>query len=45
MIVRALADHDEFAEAVRLQQLIWGFEDLELLPVRLCVVAGNVYLR
>jgi len=42
MIVRALADHDEFAEAVRLQQLIWGFEDLELLPVRFFVVASRI---
>ena len=39
MNVRALAGHDEFAEAVQLQRLIWGFEELELLPVRLFVVA------
>jgi predicted GNAT superfamily acetyltransferase len=42
MNVRALADHEEFAEAVRLQQLIWGFDDLELLPVRFFVVASRI---
>jgi predicted GNAT superfamily acetyltransferase len=40
--VRALRDHEEFVEAVRLQQLIWGFEELELLPVRLFVTATKV---
>lgn len=42
MNVRALAGHEEFAEAVRLQRLIWGFEELELLPVRLFVVASRI---
>lgn len=32
----------ELREAVRLQQEIWGFEDIELLPVRLFVVATKV---
>ena len=32
----------EFREAVRIQRIIWGFEDLELLPVRLFVVAEKV---
>ena len=40
--IRALHTHEEFDEAVRLQQLIWGFEDLELLPVRLFVTATKV---
>jgi predicted GNAT superfamily acetyltransferase len=40
--IRALITHEEFAEAVRLQQRIWGFEDIELLPVRLFVVATRV---
>jgi predicted GNAT superfamily acetyltransferase len=39
---RALTQHDEFQEAVRLQQEIWGFADIELLPVRLFVVATKV---
>src|SRR5579864_6871841 len=42
MNVRALSGHEEFAEAVRLQQLIWRFEDLELLPVRFFVVASRI---
>ena len=39
---RALTQHPEFQEAVRLQQEIWGFADIELLPVRLFVVATKV---
>lgn len=39
---RALTAQEEFAEAVRLQQRIWGFEEIELLPVRLFVVATKV---
>lgn len=40
--IRALHEHDEFVEAVRLQQIIWGFEEVELLPVRLFVTATKV---
>lgn len=40
--VRALKNHAEFREAVQLQQEIWGFTDIELLPVRLFVVATKV---
>ncbi|MBI4889314.1 MAG: acetyltransferase [Acidobacteria bacterium] len=32
----------ELGEAVRLQKEIWGFEDIELLPLRLFVVAQKV---
>ena len=39
---RALTEHTEFQEAVRLQKTIWGFEEIELLPVRLFVVAVKV---
>jgi predicted GNAT superfamily acetyltransferase len=42
MNVRPLSGHAEFAEAVRLQKEIWGFPDLELLPVRFFVVASRV---
>src|ERR1019366_7822161 len=42
MIVRALSGHADFAEAVRLQNDIWGFPDLELLPVRFFVVASRI---
>jgi len=37
-----LTELAEFREAVRIQRIIWGFEDLELLPVRLFVVAEKV---
>jgi predicted GNAT superfamily acetyltransferase len=40
--VRALTSHSEFQDAVRLQQQIWGFEEIELLPLRLFVVASKV---
>ena len=40
--VRALHEHAEFVDAVNLQQLIWGFEDVELLPVRLFVTASKI---
>lgn len=39
---RPLTTLPEFTEAVRLQQQIWGFKDIELLPVRLFVVASKV---
>lgn len=40
--VRPLSAHSDFQEAVRLQQEIWGFEEIELLPLRLFVVATKV---
>lgn len=40
--IRALITTDEFAEAVRVQRRVWGFDELELLPVRLFIVAANV---
>ena len=40
--VRTITDTSDLREAVRLQKIIWGFEDLELLPVRLFVVANKV---
>ena len=40
--VRALTEYPQFQEAVQLQQQIWGFSDIELLPVRLFVVATKV---
>jgi len=40
--IRALHTNAEFAEAVDLQKRIWNFADLELLPVRLFVVANKV---
>jgi len=40
--VRPLNGHAEFAQAVELQRAVWQFEELELLPVRLFVVAEKV---
>jgi predicted GNAT superfamily acetyltransferase len=40
--IRALTRHSEFAEAVELQRAIWNFADIDVLPVRLFVVAANV---
>jgi len=40
--IRQLFDRCEFEEAVQLQKTIWGFADIELLPVRLFVVANKV---
>jgi predicted GNAT superfamily acetyltransferase len=40
--IRKLLKHIEFEAAVRLQQEIWGFADVELLPLRLFVVADKI---
>ena len=40
--IRALEKHEEFVEAVGLQQLIWGFDEVELMPVRLFVTATKI---
>lgn len=40
--VLPLTSQEHFREAVRLQKEIWAFDDIELLPVRLFVVATKV---
>lgn len=40
--VRQLSKLSEFSDAVRLQREIWGFDDIELLPMRLFVVASKI---
>jgi predicted GNAT superfamily acetyltransferase len=40
--IHELKKYQEFAEVVRLQREIWGFEDVELLPLRLFVVADKI---
>lgn len=40
--IRKLQERSEFAEAVNLQRIIWGFEDVDLLPERLFVIAPKV---
>jgi predicted GNAT superfamily acetyltransferase len=40
--IRQLFSLSEFEEVLRLQQAIWGFADIELLPLRFLVVVSNV---
>lgn len=40
--IRKLTSTDEIRKAVALQKGIWGFEDLDLLPVRLFVTANKI---
>ena len=40
--IQLLATERQFQEAVALQRTIWGFDEIELLPVRLFVVAGKI---
>ena len=40
--IRQLHTLDEFADVLRLQQVIWGFADAELLPLRFLVVVSKV---
>lgn len=40
--VRPLTRREELEDAVRLQREIWGFAEIELLPVRLFVVANKI---
>ncbi len=40
--IRQLTTNPEFADAVKLQKAIWGFDDADLLPVRLFVTASKI---
>jgi predicted GNAT superfamily acetyltransferase len=40
--VRQIYRLDEFQDVLRLQKLIWGFADIELLPLRFLVVVSKV---
>jgi predicted GNAT superfamily acetyltransferase len=40
--IRELTKPEDLSLVVRLQQEIWGFEDFELLPLRLFIVAGKI---
>jgi predicted GNAT superfamily acetyltransferase len=40
--IRELRDIDDLAEAVRLQQQVWGFDDLDLVPLRMFIVAVKI---
>jgi predicted GNAT superfamily acetyltransferase len=40
--IRRLTERDDLKSAVRLQRQIWGFEDVDLIPLRLFVVASKI---
>jgi predicted GNAT superfamily acetyltransferase len=40
--IRILQTHAEFSAAVELQRVIWGFDPIDLLPVRFFVVASKI---
>ena len=40
--IAALSTREQFQQAVALQQQIWGFDEIDLLPVRLFVVADKI---
>ena len=40
--IRQLFQIEEFADVVRLQQEVWGFDDLDLFPVRFLVVVSRI---
>jgi len=40
--IRQLFQLAEFSDVLRLQQVIWGFDDVELLPLRFLVVVSKV---
>lgn len=40
--IHPLSRHEDFASIVRLQRDIWGFEDVDLLPMRLFIVASKI---
>src|SRR4029077_6982685 len=41
-LLRELGTHEELREVVALQKTIWGFEDADLLPFRMLVVATKI---
>ncbi len=42
LVIEGLVTEHQFREAVRLQETIWGFSDIDLLPVRFLVVASQI---
>jgi len=39
---RFLTEYRDFSEAVQLQKLIWGWDEIELIPLRLFIVASRI---
>jgi predicted GNAT superfamily acetyltransferase len=42
MDIRELTEREDLKSVVRLQRQIWGFEDVDLIPLRLFVVASKI---
>ena len=42
IVVHPLVTAEEFEQAVELQKTVWGFEDIDLVPLRVFVVAGKI---
>ncbi len=40
--IRPLTEREDLKTVVRLQRQIWGFEDVDLIPLRLFVVATKI---
>src|SRR5580698_258647 len=40
--IRPLTHPDQFKDAVELQTTIWGFDDVDLLPVRFFIVVSKI---
>jgi predicted GNAT superfamily acetyltransferase len=40
--VRSLTEREDLKSVVRLQRQVWGFEDVDLIPLRLFVVASKI---
>jgi predicted GNAT superfamily acetyltransferase len=40
--IRTLTEREDLKSVVRLQRQIWGFEDVDLIPLRLFVVASKI---
>ncbi len=40
--IEELATHEQLRDAVALQKTIWGFDDVDLLPFRMFVVATKI---
>jgi len=40
--IRPITDREDLKTVVRLQRQIWGFEDVDLIPLRLFVVASKI---
>jgi predicted GNAT superfamily acetyltransferase len=42
LVIRTLDRYEDASDAVRLQREIWGYDDVELLPLRLFIVANKI---